>query len=100
MNDLAPQTSFDDFSGRLTPEEISLEDISENLQLVRDELSRSLMFIDTAKTIVNQRISKVQCCASDFKSIGLLIESFNETLIFIGENSKYLNESIERFESL
>ena len=80
-------------------EDINLEIVRQGLKNVRDELSRALMYIDTATTIVNQRISKVQCCASDYKSIGLLVEAFNETQVFIKEESAYLNWGIEEFEN-
>lgn len=83
-----------------TTEDISLEIIREGLKNVRDELSRGLMYIDTATTIVNQRISGVQLCASDYKSIGLLIEAFNETQVFLKEESEFLNCGVEKFNNL
>jgi len=99
MSDLTPQSQADDFYNERTKEDIRLDRINEDLKNVRDELSRALMYIDTATTIVNQRISKVQCCASDYKSIGLLVEAFNETMIFIEEQSTYLNCGIEEFQN-
>jgi hypothetical protein len=81
-----------------TTEDTDLEIVRQGLKNVRDELSRALMYIDTATTIVNQRISGVQCCASDYKSIGLLVEAFNETQVFIKEESAFLNWGIEKFD--